>query len=153
MTSSAATSTSTLSVLARLLESVETVRSFEERVDIAFHGYDETTLELYEIDEVRNFVHALDEKFPYWLFFLTKEGTGLQALAWCFLPPDLTEEGQRTIWPERLMDLLDRRWFPALGDICQKVGLNEKDFAARCSSCAHYFVEGPRLPFQPYRDA
>jgi hypothetical protein len=139
----------TLSVLAPLLESVSVIRSFEERVEIAFHGYDSNPSELYELVEVRAFVYKLDEQFPYWLFFLTKEGTGLQALAWCFLPPFLTEEGQRTVWPERVMALLERRWLPALGDLCTKIGFDESDIQQRFAAAAHYFVEGPRQPFDP----
>lgn len=138
-----------LSVLSRLLESVSVIRSFEERVEIAFHGYDSNPSELYELAEVRAFVHRLDEQFPYWLFFLTKEGTGLQALAWCFLPPFLTQEAQGTVWPERLMALLEQRWLPALRDLCTRVGFDESDIEQRFAAAAHYFAEGPGRPFDP----
>lgn len=141
--------TPTVAVLARLLESVSVIRSFEERVDIAFHGYDSHPAELCELVEVRAFVQKLDEQFPYWLYFLTKEGTGLQALALCFLPPFLTEDGKRSHWPERLRALLDRRWFPALGELCTRVGLDESATQQRMAAAVHYFVEGPRRPFDP----
>lgn len=139
----------TMIVLSRLLESVDTARAFEKRVDIAFHGYDGVRSELHEIPEVRSFVYALDELFPYWLWFLTREGTGLSALALCYLPPFLTEQAQREVWPVRLMELLDRRWFPALGALCQQVGLTEADFFSRCMDSVHYFREGARLPMDP----
>lgn len=104
----------TLAVLSRLLESVDVARDHCERVDIAFHGYDSDPAELFEIPEVRTFVYKLDEQFPYWLYFLTKAGTGLQALALCFLPPFLRPEAKRTIWPERLMQLLEVGGCPLL---------------------------------------
>ena len=44
-----------------------------ERLSIAFHGYDQDVRELDEIREVRDFVYMLDDKFPYWLFFLSKK--------------------------------------------------------------------------------
>ena len=63
---------STLRVLSRLLAGVATVREYRERVDIAFQGYDTDSRELFEIPEVRRFVAALDDSFPYWLYFLVR---------------------------------------------------------------------------------
>ena len=136
-------------MLSRLLDSADVAREYEERVDIAFHGYDSVRWELYEIPEVRAFVYDLDAKFPYWLHFLTKAGTGLNALAFCFLPPHLTEEAQRTVWPERLGELLERRWIPAMGQLCQQLGYSEEDITRRIHAAMHYFIEGPRLPLDP----
>jgi hypothetical protein len=59
-----------LRLLRRLLESPGTSRKFYERVEIVFDGYDHIQDELFEISEGRNFVYRLDEKFPFWLFFL-----------------------------------------------------------------------------------
>lgn len=42
-----------------------------ERISISFEGYNEDNRELDEIPEVRDFIYELDDKFPYWLFFLT----------------------------------------------------------------------------------
>lgn len=131
----------TLGVLARLLESVEVVRANEDAVEIAFHGYDDHPWELHDIEAVRTFVHKLDEKFPYWLYFLTKEGTGLTAIAWCFVPPFLTEEGRRTVGTERIKDLLERRWTPMLGIVCKQLGLTERETEQRFANAAHYFIE------------
>src|SRR5687767_13173075 len=89
----------TLRILSRLLVDAATVRQYRERVDIAFHGYDAVPHELFELVEVRRFVAALDDAFPYWLYFLSRECPGLQAIALCFLPPYLTEAAQRQIWP------------------------------------------------------
>jgi hypothetical protein len=138
---------STLRVLSRLLAGVATVREYRERVDIAFQGYDTDSRELFEIPEVRRFVAALDDSFPYWLYFLTRESTGLQALAFCFLPPYLTEEAQRTIWPQRLAELVGRRWGPAFADLAAKTGWSEADAAHMLATAGHYFLEGPRRGF------
>src|SRR5688572_18601890 len=100
---------STLNRLNRFVESPETTLLYRERVDIVFHGYDADHRELSEIPEVRQFVAEINGVFPYWLFFLTRESSGLQALAFCFLPPYLTPEAQRQIWPQRLDELVERR--------------------------------------------
>ena len=136
-----------VAVFKRLLESVETARLLRERVDISFHGYDADRRELFEIPEVRQFVASLDRSFPYWLYFLTRHSTGLQAIAFCFLPPYLTAEAQRSIWPQRLGELIERRWGPALAQIGAQVGLEDEEVTRMLADSAHYFLEGPRLPF------
>ena len=139
----------TLSNLNRLIESDENIRRYEERVEVTFHGYDTHPDEVFEIAEVRNFVYELDERFLHWLYFLTKEGTGLQALAFCFIPSPLTREAERKVWPDRLDKLLENRWMPALVMLCEEVGMEWGSIESRLMSARHYFVEGPRRAFDP----
>ena len=68
---------SVLLALQSLITSPERASQWFEQIDIAFDGFNETTLELFEIDSVREFVTKLDDEFPFWLFFLSKSGTGL----------------------------------------------------------------------------
>jgi hypothetical protein len=137
---------STLSVLRKLTESPGTARTFFERVDIAFHGYDHISQELFEIPEVRNFVFHLDEQFPFWLFFLSKHYLGLQCLLFCFLPPFLTEEARSRIFPERIDQLLTNRWFPAMNHICEFVGFSGLQIEQLTDRVLAYITKG-RLPF------
>ena len=125
------------------LSSPARVRSFFEKVDIAFHGYDDDKRELFEIPEVRNFVSRLDDQFPFWLFFLTKEGLGLQCIMLCLMPPYLTEEAKRTVLPERLDELLSKRWFPAMNQICMVAGFSERQIEELSDAVVSYFVKGP----------
>lgn len=133
----------TLTTLQKFLADSQVTRRYKERVDICFHGYDDDPQELFEIQNVRKFVQQLDDAFPYWLYFLTRESTGLQALAFCFLPPFLTEVARRRIWPERLAELLERRWGPALADLAFKAGWTAEEIHAMRASAMHYFLEGP----------
>ena len=55
--------------LKSLLGSPETARSFFENIDVSFHGYDDDSRELFEIQGVRDFVNKLDTEFPFWLYF------------------------------------------------------------------------------------
>lgn len=134
-----------LAVLKRLLESPDTARAFVERVDIAFHGYDQTNQELFEIPEVRNFVCELDQQFPFWLFFLSKRHFGLQCLLFCFLPPFLTEAGRAKVFPERINQLLTNRWGPAMGQMCEYVGFSERQFNRLAERAMAYITNG-RFP-------
>jgi hypothetical protein len=132
-------------VLGRLMESPRTARQFAERVDIAFHGYDEVALELFEMPEVRSYVVRLDEKFPYWLFFLSKHYSGLQCVLLCFLPPSLTKTARAAVFPARIAELLTRRWFPAMNHVCRYAGLSEEEVNALTDRVEDYITHG-RLP-------
>ena len=134
-----------LDVLTKLTKSPNTAREFVERVDISFFGYDHTREELFEIPEVRNFVYQIDEQFPFWLYFLSKRHLGLQCLLLCFLPPFLTEEAQAKIYPERINDLLTKRWFPAMNQICEYVGFSESQIEQLTERALAYITNG-RFP-------
>lgn len=134
---------SAIEVLKTLIESPERALNFFEVVDIAFHGYNETAEELFEIPAVRNYVFELDDKFPYWLYFLTKTGTGLQCIAYCFLPPFLTPQARAQVFPERLNDLLTRRWFPAMNEVCEWTGFTEQEIESLTDRSVEYLLGGP----------
>lgn len=132
-----------LGTLKRLTESSEAARLYREKVDIAFQGYDDHPEELFEIPEVRNYVYKLDEQFPFWLYFLSKKHLGLQALLLCFLPPYLKEEAKKKIFPERINDLLTKRWFPALNHIGEFVGMSDHENEAITERTIQYIFNGP----------
>jgi hypothetical protein len=134
---------SVLQALRALVASPDAARQHFESVDIAFHGYDAVREELFEIPEVREFVYALDEQFPYWLFFLDKSALGLQCLAHCFLPPFLTAEARQRVHREQLTELLSNRWFPAMNQICEWVGLSEAQIERLTNRSVDYLFGGP----------
>lgn len=134
---------SVLESLYSMIKSPQRALSLFERIDVAFHGYNETTEELFEIENVREYVRTLDEQFPYWLYFLSKSGTGLQCIAHCFLPPFLTPKGKQKYFPERLNDLLTKRWFPAMNQICEWTGFTEDQIESLSDRSVDYFLGGP----------
>lgn len=129
--------------LRRLVESREVARDYVERVDIAFHGYDDVGWELPEIPAVRDFANQLDDQFPFWLFFLSKRHLGLQCLLHCFLPPFLTDEGRAKHHPPIVDRLLVGRWFPAMNQICEYVGYTEEQIERLSERALAYFTAGP----------
>jgi hypothetical protein len=129
--------------LRQLLESRETARAFVERVDIAFHGFEDVRWELPEIPEVRDFVHQLDDHFPCWLFFLSKRHLGLQCLLHCFLSPLLTDEGRARLHPAEVEKLLSGRWFPAMNHICGYVGYSKGQVERLTERALAYVTTGP----------
>ncbi len=134
---------SVLGALSALIASPEAALSYFESVDIALHGYNDWREELFEIQEVREFVYAIDEQFPYWLFFLDKKALGLQCIAHCFLPPFRTQEAKQRIFPERLNQLLTTRWFPAMNHVCHAVGFSEEQIEMLTDRSVDYLLGGP----------
>lgn len=131
-----------LSILNKLLSSPETARKYKENVEIAFHGYDDNAFELFEIDAVREYVALLDDEFPFWLYFLSKQYLGLQCIIHCFLPPFLTEEGKRDVFPERIGMYLMNRGFPAMNHICEYVGCSEEEIEKLTERAMQYIETG-----------
>lgn len=126
-----------------LLSNPGTTRKFRTQVDIAFDGYNHVREELFEIPEVRNYIYALDDQFPFWLYFLSRELLGLQCLAFCFLPPYLTEVARKEIHPERFANLIENRWGPALLQVCSTAGHTEAEADELLRSALEYFTAGP----------
>ena len=89
-------------------------------------------------------MQLLDSEFAFWLFFLSKSGLGLQCLMLSFMPPYLTDEAKKVVFPERLEQLLSRRWFPAMNQICKSVGFSEQQIERLSDHVAEYFIDGPR---------
>lgn len=131
-----------LATLNSFLESPETAKRFRENVDLGFSGYDDDRRELFEIIEVRNYIRRLDEKFPYWLFFLSKFGTGLQCIFLAMMPPHLNQKGKESVFPERLNTLLTNRWFPAMNSVCTFVKMDETDIKRLSERAVSYLTEG-----------
>ena len=134
---------SAIGLLKELTRSPEVARSFHNKVDIVFHGYDQESRELFEIPEVRNFVYQLDEQFPFWLFFLSKRHIGLTCLLLCFLPPSLTDQARARIFPEHINKLLSSRWFPAMNHLCEFVGMSKVEIEQLTHRVVEYINTGP----------
>jgi hypothetical protein len=135
-----------LQVLDQLIESPASALEWCERIDITFGGYDQHREELWEIAAVRDYVHKLDEAFPYWLFFLSRRYLGLQCLALCFMPPYLTEKAKAELFPQHLNDLLLKRWFPAMNHMCAYSGMGEVDLIRLTDSALKYLTTGRDRP-------
>lgn len=134
-----------LSLLNTLIASPEKAKSYQEKVDVAFHGYDDDQRELFEIPEVRHFVYKLDEAFPFWLFFLSKHFLGLQCLLLCFLPPFLTDEAKAKIFPEKVEAILLNRWMPAMNQVSEYAGLSEQEIEQLTERAIDYIQHGRLL--------
>jgi serine/threonine protein kinase len=69
--------------LNRFLDSRESVIAGRGRVTLSFEGYDNDPRDLYDISEVRSYVSALDQAFPYWFYFADLNNDTVKLLALC----------------------------------------------------------------------
>jgi hypothetical protein len=132
-----------IGLLAPLLESAEAAEVFFERVAVSIDGYNETHWELFEIPEVRDFIQALDRRFPYWLHFLDKTTSAFDFIWRCFMPPFLTPAAMAEDHPARLIDLLERRWLPAATAVADFIDMSTRDRKALSERVALY-LQGHR---------
>jgi hypothetical protein len=130
-----------LEKLNKFIEYGFVMKRYCEDIEIAFTGYEKDSRALWEIEEVRNYVRKLDEKFPYWFYFLTKEGAGLHSIVQCFLLPYLTEEGKRNYHPKQLSEYLAKRGFPAMNYLCGIAGNTEDEIEEMTYRVMNYLTE------------
>lgn len=129
----------TVAALRPFLSAPNRARSMQGTLDLRIGGYDDDTWELFELEDVRAFVHALDLEFPYWLYFSSVHTTSLRMIALCFMPPFLTEEGKKKYFAEDLEALLERRWIPALEQISSFAQHSQSEFREIQEAVVGYF--------------
>lgn len=136
--------TSRLEHVFRQLLAPEAAVKYCERVELAVVGYEEDPRVLHEIPEVRDFIHMLDEEFPYWCYFLTKHGMGLLLVLACFCPTDLPVDGRPYV-AEAIGTYLMERGLPAMIEICESVGCSEPEKRHLADQVMDYFSNGPQI--------
>ena len=132
---------STIRMLNQLFETPERALTMRENLGFSFSGYDDDIRELWEIPEVRDFVSDLDDAFPYWLYFLSKFDTGLQAIFLCLMPL-VKPESRNHVFPKYHSELLMGRWLPAMNKMCEYTNI-EGQALSMTERAISYLVEGP----------
>ena len=101
-----------LQILKRGLSSPAAAVVNKERYSIAVHGYDADPRELWEIEEVRAFFYALDEQFPYWLWFLDRAMSSFLIIMLCHVDVEPVRPGQLKYSKEQAQELMVEWWLP-----------------------------------------
>lgn len=127
-----------MATLSQLLNNSKLALHFKERVDITFDGYNDIPDELWEIPEVRNYVYELDRAFPFWFFFLSKNGSALYVILKCYLLPFLTPEADNTENTPRIQTFLDNH-FLAMNGIGNQLNISYEENIAMSNRVFKYF--------------
>ena len=92
------------------------------RLCITVEGYDADPRELFEIEEVRRFMRALDATWPYWFYFMNQVDDGLKWLESCLCDCIEVVPGVASIDSEQLENQLARH-FAALESYCSALAI------------------------------
>jgi TPR repeat protein len=131
-----------MAVLKQLLER-DAATKFCERVDLRCTGYDSDSRELWEIPEVRAFVQRLDQQFPYWCYFLSRNGEGLLWLTYCLYPLAMSQDEKQRLWLPAIRKYIEDRGIPQMTAICRYVGCSDQEAVRLTSGAANYLVNKP----------
>jgi TPR repeat protein len=131
-----------MAVLKQLLER-DAATKFCERVDLCCSGYDSDSRELWEIPEVRAFVQKLDQQFPYWCYFLSRNGEGLMWLTYCLYPLALSQDEKQRLWLPAIRKYIEDRGIPQMTAICRYVGCSDQGAVRLTNSAVNYLVNKP----------
>lgn len=130
-----------LKILNQLTSNITNMIYFREKVDVSFDGYNNTRDQLWEIPDVRNYVIHLDSKFPFWLYFLSRNGVGLYVIIKCFLLPFLTPAADKEMNGEKLKNYLEKRGFLAMNHLCNVAGISEEENVKMTNRFLNYFFK------------
>ncbi len=113
-----------IDLLQKLVSDPAAMLSCCGRVSLVIDGYNDDPRELFEIAEVRVFIQALDERWPYWYFFLSQADDSIKLLESCLCDSIEVVPGVNAIDTEQLTASL-KRHFTALNRLCETINLPE----------------------------
>ena len=132
--------TPALKALESLLFDAETVRMFQGQVGISFEGWDDDPREVYEIPEIRTFLHMLDAEFPYWFYFLSTEFETLRMVAFCLCHASRAGVGMARVEPSAHQAFLIMH-FNSMNQLFDRYGLDER-INREISQCVDEYFTG-----------
>jgi hypothetical protein len=116
--------TPALSALSALIESREAAQHFLGKAILAIDGYNDDPRELFEMSEVRAYLAALDEGFPYWFPFLSLDTEALKLVTFSLCGIERVASGLVEVDTEDLRTFLVRH-FGAMNHLFELYELGE----------------------------
>jgi hypothetical protein len=113
-----------LQALRQLAGNPEKAVAASGRISIVIDGYDADPRELFEIPEVRRYIKALDEMWPYWFFFLSQADDSIKVVESCLCDSIEVVPGVTSVDTEQLNSCLTRH-FSAMNHYCESINLPE----------------------------
>lgn len=131
--------------LQKLIENDRAIRICKSKVTVSFSGYGDDPREVYQIDEIKDYLQTLTLKFPYWFYFSNKKDHTLAMilLAHCrfknFIPGVpivLSEDSNKTY----------NIFQDSLKEFYSKYNLSELDYILLSEEVLKYFNGRINLP-------
>ncbi len=130
-----------MAILSALLDNEDFAIYFREKVNIVFTGINPGDKNLWEIPEVRKYIQKLDDEFPYWLYFLSKESGDLNLIYECRMIPFLNNEDEFDLNFAEFKDSVQNRWMPALNEVCAYTDMSDEETQQMCMSFYRYMLK------------
>ena len=111
-----------LQVLRQLAGNPETAVASCGQISLVIDGYNNDPRELFEIPEVRRYIKALDEMWPYWFFFLSQADDSIKIVESCLCDSIEVVPGVTSVDTEQLNTCLIRH-FSAMNHYCESINL------------------------------
>jgi hypothetical protein len=89
-----------MTFLQHIIANPDHALEFMGRVSLIVDGYNDDARELFEVPEVRRYIKALDDEWPFWFYFLSQTDESLKVLAMCLCSSFEVAPGQTHLDPD-----------------------------------------------------
>ncbi len=113
--------------------------AYKGRLSLVIAGYETDPRELFEIPEVCGYLRALDEQWPFWLFFFNQVDDSIKLIALCLASSIEVVPGAAHIDPDGLRRFLERS-FTALNYLFESYGFPESENEALSTEVSRLFA-------------
>lgn len=117
----------------------EHARAYMDRLSLVISGYESDPRELFEIPEVCRYLRALDEQWPFWLFFFNQVDESIKVVALCLASSIEVVPGAAHIDPDGLRRFLERG-FTAVNYLFESYGFPEAENVALSMGVSQLFA-------------
>jgi hypothetical protein len=128
-----------------LLADAETVRAFRGRIGFDLEGFENEKRDPEDIPELRNYLRAVSDKFPYWFWFMETRSPRLKLLLHCLCDAEFrTDIGKehvlRKYSREDLAHFMNK-YGGALNELKERIGLSDAEVETRIKQIKKYYKE------------
>ncbi len=113
--------------------------AYKGRLSLVIAGYETDPRELFEIPEVCRYLRALDEQWPFWLFFFNQVDDSIKLIALCLASSIEVVPGAAHIDPDGLRRFMERA-FTAVNYLFESYGFPESENEALSMEVSRLFA-------------
>lgn len=113
--------------------------AYKGRLSLVIAGYETDPRELFEIPEVCQYLRALDEQWPFWLFFFNQVDDSIKLIALCLASSIEVVPGAAHIDPDGLRRFPERG-FTAVNYLFESYGFPETENEALSTELSRLFA-------------
>ena len=127
-----------MSILNKLIADAASIKQFKSKVSISFDGYNDDDREIFEIEEIRKYMHSLTVKFPYWFYFINKNDSNLRIIMLLLCRYKKIGPGLAQIEPEDRINTMTYL-FNCINELFDNYGLDNNDNDKLSKEIEEYF--------------